>query len=40
VVEFNTILDTKSCYESDDYQKAIKFILNSSSRDFIITEGL
>lgn len=40
VVEFNTILDAKSCYQCDDYQKAIKYILNSSSRDFIITEGL
>ena len=39
VIEFKTILDAKSCYQSDEYQKAIKFIDSSSSRDFIIIEG-
>ncbi|MBT6074694.1 MAG: DUF1330 domain-containing protein [Gammaproteobacteria bacterium] len=40
VVEFNSILDAKSCYQSNEYQKAINYIHNSSSRDFIIIDGL
>ena len=40
LIEFNSIDEAKSCYESDDYQLALEFIQKSAERLVVIVEGV
>jgi len=40
LIEFNSIDEAKSCYESDDYQLALEFIKKSAERLVVIVEGV
>ena len=40
VVEFSSYQVALDCYNSDDYQSALKFVKNSSKRMVSIVEGL
>ncbi|MDB2411361.1 DUF1330 domain-containing protein [Gammaproteobacteria bacterium] len=39
LVEFNSMDEAKLCYESHEYQEALKYSLNSSSRHVVLVEG-
>ena len=40
LIEFNSIDEAKSCYESGDYQLALEFIKKSAERLVVIVEGV
>ena len=40
VIEFETYKDALECYESENYQKALKFVEGSASRLVSIVEGI
>ena len=40
LIEFNSMDEAKSCYESDDYQLALEFIKKSAERLVVIVEGV
>jgi uncharacterized protein (DUF1330 family) len=40
LVEFNSMQEAKLCYESSDYQEALRHSLNSSNRHVVIVEGV
>ncbi|MDC1013297.1 DUF1330 domain-containing protein [Gammaproteobacteria bacterium] len=40
LVEFNSIQEAKLCYESSDYQEALRHSLNSSNRHVVLVEGV
>jgi uncharacterized protein (DUF1330 family) len=40
LVEFNSMNEAKLCYESSDYQEALKYSLNSSNRHVVLVEGV
>tara|TARA_B100000424_G_C22663992_1_gene365011 strand:+ start:17 stop:301 length:285 start_codon:yes stop_codon:yes gene_type:complete len=40
LVEFNSIHEAKVCYESKEYQEALKHSVNSSNRHVVLVEGL
>lgn len=39
LVEFNSMQEAKLCYESSDYQEALRHSLNSSNRHVVLVEG-
>ena len=39
-VEFNSMNDAKLCYQSSEYQDALKHSLNSSNRHVVLVEGI
>ena len=39
LVEFNSMNEAKICYNSDEYQRALKYSLNSSNRHVVLVEG-
>jgi uncharacterized protein (DUF1330 family) len=40
LVEFNSMQEAKLCYESSDYQEALRHSLNSSNRHVVLVEGV
>ena len=40
LVEFNSINDAKLCYQSSEYQEALKHSSNSSNRHVVLVEGI
>ena len=40
LVEFNSMQEAKLCYESSDYQDALRHSLNSSNRHVVLVEGV
>ena len=40
LVEFNNFQEAKDCYDSRDYQEALKFVKISAERHVVIIEGL
>jgi uncharacterized protein (DUF1330 family) len=40
LVEFNSMQEAKLCYESSDYQEALRHSLNSSNRHVVLAEGV
>ena len=40
LVEFNSMDEAKVCYESYEYQEALKHSLNSSNRHVVLVEGV
>ena len=40
LVEFNSMNDAKLCYQSSEYQEALKHSLNSSNRHVVLVEGI
>jgi len=40
LVEFNSMDEAKLCYESHEYQEALKHSLNSSNRHVVLVEGV
>ena len=40
LIEFNSMDEAKSCYESDDYKQALGFIKKSAERLVVIVEGI
>ena len=40
LIEFNSMDEAKSCYESDDYKQALGFIKKSAGRLVVIVEGI
>ena len=40
LVEFNSINEAKLCYESSEYQEALKYSSNSSNRHVVLVEGV
>ena len=40
VVKFDSYQDALACYQSEIYKQALRFIKDSSDRDFAIVEGL
>ena len=40
LVEFNSINEAKLCYESREYQEALKYSSNSSTRHVVLVEGI
>ena len=40
LVEFNSINEAKLCYESREYQEALKYSSNSSARHVVLVEGI
>ena len=40
LVEFNSMHEAKVCYESKEYQEALKHSVNSSNRHVVLVEGL
>ena len=40
LIEFNSMDEAKSCYESDDYKQALEFIKKSAERLVVIVEGV
>ncbi len=40
LVEFNSMHEAKVCYESKEYQEALKYSVNSSNRHVVLVEGL
>jgi uncharacterized protein (DUF1330 family) len=40
LVEFNSMNEAKICYESQEYQEALKHSLNSSNRHVVLVEGV
>jgi len=40
LVEFNSMQQAKLCYESSDYQEALRHSLNSSNRHVVLVEGV
>jgi len=39
LVEFNSMNEAKICYNSDEYQRALQYSLNSSNRHVVLVEG-
>ena len=39
LVEFNSLNEAKICYDSDEYQRALQYSLNSSNRHVVLVEG-
>ena len=39
LVEFNSMNEAKICYDSDEYQRALQYSLNSSNRHVVLVEG-
>ena len=40
LVEFNSMNEAKICYESQEYQEALKHSLHSSNRHVVLVEGV
>ena len=40
LVEFNSMNDANLCYQSSEYQEALKHSLNSSNRHVVLVEGV
>jgi uncharacterized protein (DUF1330 family) len=40
LVEFNSMNEAKLCYESSEYQEALKYSENSSNRHVVLVEGI
>ena len=40
LVEFHSMNDAKLCYQSSEYQEALKHSLNSSNRHVALVEGI
>ncbi|MDA8526161.1 DUF1330 domain-containing protein [Gammaproteobacteria bacterium] len=40
LIEFNSMDEAKLCYESYEYQEALKHSLNSSNRHVVLVEGV
>ena len=40
LVEFNSMNEAKLCYESSEYQEALKHSSNSSCRHVVLVEGI
>ena len=40
LVEFNSMNEAKLCYESSEYQEALKYSSNSSNRHVVLVEGI
>jgi len=40
LVKFNSMQEAKLCYESSDYQEALRHSLNSSNRHVVLVEGV
>ena len=40
LVEFSSLQKAKLCYESSDYQEALRHSLNSSNRHVVLVEGV
>ena len=40
LVEFNSMNEAKICYDSDEYQRALQYSLNSSNRHVVLVEGI
>jgi len=40
LVESNSMQEAKLCYESSDYQEALRHSLNSSNRHVVLVEGV
>ena len=40
LVEFNSMNDAKLCYQSSEYQEALKHSSNSSNRHVVLVEGI
>lgn len=40
LVEFNSMNDAKHCYQSSEYQEALKHSSNSSNRHVVLVEGI
>ena len=40
VVKFDSYEDALSCYKCNAYEEALKFIEESSDRDFVIVDGI
>ena len=40
LVEFNSMEEAKFCYESDEYQEALTYSINSSNRHVVLVEGV
>ena len=40
LVEFSSMQKAKLCYESSDYQEALRHSLNSSNRHVVLVEGV
>jgi len=40
LIEFNSMDEAESCYESNDYQQALEFIKKSAERLVVIVEGV
>ena len=40
LVEFNSMNEAKLCYESIDYQEALKYSKNSSNRHVVLVQGI
>ena len=40
LVEFNSMNEAKLCYESSEYQEALRYSSNSSNRHVVLVEGV